>query len=106
MVEPVALWRGQLHVFRQLEPEEVVQVVGGDAVGVEEHDPIELGQEEDVEFLVAAAVVEVGDVRFQAWKSPENLSRFFACIKIFLKKLAADILNYHKSWWQFLFLPF
>ena len=72
MVEPVALRRSQFHLFRQLEPEQVVQVVGGDAVGVQEDDPLELGQEEDVELLVAAAVVVVLDVRFQARKGSEN----------------------------------
>ena len=71
MVEPVTLRRGQFNVFRQLEPEQVVQVVGGDAIGVQEDDPLELGQEKDVELLVAAAVVVVIDVGFQARKGSE-----------------------------------
>jgi len=54
----------------------VVQIVGRDAVSIKQDNSLVLGQEEDVKFLVAASVVEILDVGFQAWKSPGIIASF------------------------------
>ena len=50
------------------------QVVGDDAVGVDEDDPEVVGQEEDVELFEAAAVVAVVNVRLEAREGSAKFS--------------------------------